>query len=199
MTRHGTRWPTKSATGLVFLRTQKDALRVAPPLVPFWPRVVLVVAVLLVALAGCASQTSREPVAAPSIEPLTVNTLAGERVRVPGQQPTVMLFFTPGCASCEDAARAVVSASQPATSDARFLAIDLDPSGDPETIDRFLARVGGQDLPAVVDRDVRLTQTFDVNALGTVVIVDPDGTVSYRAVEPSADQIVHALRKGAGS
>lgn len=171
----------------------------APPLVPFWPRVVLVVAVLLFALAGCASQTSHPPASAQSIEPLTVSTLASERVRIPGQQPTVMLFFTPGCASCEDAARAVVSASQPAASDARFLAIDLNPSGDPETINRFLSRVGGQDLPAAVDREARLTQTFDVNALGTVVIVNPDGTVSYRAVDPATDQIVHALRQGAES
>lgn len=163
------------------------------------PRSVVAIAVLLAALAGCASQTSRDPAPVQSIEPRTVSTVAGERVRVPGQQPTVMLFFTPGCASCEDAARAVASASQPAASDARFLAIDLDPSGDPETINRFLARVGGQDLPAAVDRDSQLTQTFDVNALGTVVIVNPDGTVSYRAIEPSTDQIVEALRQGAGS
>lgn len=163
------------------------------------PRIVLVIAVLLAALAGCASQTSPEPAPAQSIEPRTVTTLAGERVRIPAPQPTVMLFFTPGCASCEDAARAVVNASQPAASDARFLAIDLDPSGDPETINRFLARVGGQDLPAAVDREAQLTQTFDVNSLGTVVIVNPDGAVTYRAIDPAADQIVDALRQGAGS
>lgn len=164
------------------------------------PRSVVAIAVLLAALAGCASQTSRDPAPVQSIEPLTVTTLTSERVPIPAQQPTVMLFFTPGCASCEDAARAVVSASQlAAASEARFLAIDLDPSGDPETINRFLAGVGGQDLPAAVDRIAQLTQTFDVNALGTVVIVNPDGTVSYRAIEPSTDQIVHALLQGAGS
>lgn len=59
-----------------------------------------------------------------------------------------MLFFTPGCASCEDAARAVASASQPATSDARFLAIDLDPSGDPETVSYRAVRVATRSTPA---------------------------------------------------
>jgi thiol-disulfide isomerase/thioredoxin len=159
-----------------------------------------VTALAVLALAACGGQPAGKPAPpaspSPTTVPVTVTTLDDQTLRIPGPQPTVALFFTPGCSSCAAAAREVAIARQRAGDAARFVAVDMNASDEATVIRDFLATAGARDLPATVDRDAQLTQTFGINALGTVVIIAPDGAVTYRGVEPTADRITRAVRQG---
>jgi thiol-disulfide isomerase/thioredoxin len=173
-------------------------MTVCPPRPRRLGRLAAATVLAALALTGCSAQASSTPAApaSPRVGPVTATTLDGQTLRIPGQRPTVALFFTAGCGSCAGAARAMATAQQQTTNGARFLAVDIDPSESPALIHRFLAEAGAHDLPVVVDRDAKLTQTFGITALSTVMIISPDGAVTYRDVEPSADQITRALQRG---
>ncbi len=165
------------------------------------------IVVAAVLLAGCRAATpatdagtTAGTAGAASAQSVTVRALGGQRIRIPSERPTVVYFFSAGCGSCIQGARALVQAntqSQTAQSAATFLAVDLDPTEPPQVIGAFVRAAGNPDLPAVSDRDAALSRRYQVTALSTLVVIDPTGRVSYRAVEPGPAQILDAIAKAA--
>ena len=64
------------------------------------------------------------------------------------------------------------------------------PAGDPAVVAALDASAR-----AAIDQGATLSQRFDVAALSTLIIVDSDGRVTFRATDPDADTIVSALHK----
>lgn len=123
----------------------------------------------------------------------TVTTVAGKTVRVPDAKPTALFFFTVGCGECAGGAKSLSQAARAAGDNAEFLAVDMDPNESARDITGFLSSVDGAALPAAIDTGAALTQRFEVSALSTLIVLDPSGTVTYRATDPSAQAITTAL------
>jgi len=156
---------------------------------------------VLVGAAACATSESAGsdgPSASPApaqAEPVTLATLEGEEVTVPADKPAVMFFFTVNCGSCAQGAAALGEAHAQAAEQADFLAVDIDPNEPAEYITELLDTVQAADVPAATDTDGALSSTYEVTALGTLLIATPDGQVAYRATDPSAEQILAALEE----
>jgi hypothetical protein len=79
---------------------------------------------------------------------------------------------------------------------ADFLAVDMDPRESPETVRGFLDHIKAPQLPATIDTGAALSRRFQVAALSTLIVIDPrGGKVTYRATDPTADQIKAELAK----
>ncbi|SKM30216.1 alkyl hydroperoxide reductase/ Thiol specific antioxidant/ Mal allergen [Mycobacteroides abscessus subsp. massiliense] len=157
------------------------------------------------AACGPASTTSPAPTtsthpsgpsgnSAASANPVSLTTIDGKQVSVPGPVPTALFFFSVGCGECVGGGKSFAQATaQTAPRKAAFLAVDMDPGDSPEAITGFLQQIGAQNLPAVIDRGATLSRTYQVSALSTLIVVDPAGKVTYRGTDPSADKIVAAV------
>ncbi|HEX5403021.1 MAG TPA: redoxin family protein [Pseudonocardiaceae bacterium] len=123
----------------------------------------------------------------------TVATVAGRTVHVPGDKPTALFFFTVGCGECAVGARSLAQVARAAHGNADVLAVDMDPSESTQDISGFLTSVDAAGLPAAIDTGAALTQRFGIGALSTLIVIDPSGSVTYRATDPSAQAITTAL------
>lgn len=159
-------------------------------------------------LAGCgtpagtaaAPPASQDPATAPGAgspagSGVTVRAVDGSALKLPTGKPTVIYFFTASCGSCVTGVKNVASglAKSPG---ARAVAVDLDPSEPIEVLKKFMGSVGSPPLTSVRD-DGTLLKQFNVDALGTTVVLNPSGKEVYRGVDPSADQTAHALAAAA--
>ncbi|WP_344870137.1 TlpA family protein disulfide reductase, partial [Rhodococcus aetherivorans] len=108
--------------------------------------------------------------------------------------PTALFFFSVGCGECVGGAKSVAQAAGQLGDKASFVLVDMDPGESAQTVAGFQDFTGTQALPAVIDTGATLTTRLSVASLSTLVVVDPAGKVTYRATDPSADQITTALR-----
>jgi hypothetical protein len=125
-------------------------------------------------------------------------TLDGHRVEVPGAIPTALFFFAVDCGECAGGMTSVAQAQaalQRSGGKGTFIAVDTYSSESTQTINDFLHRVQATTLSVVVDKDAALSGRYQVAALSTLIVVASDGAVSYRATDPSADQITNALEQ----
>lgn len=123
-----------------------------------------------------------------------VSTVDGKTVAVPGTKPTALFFFSVGCGECVGGAKSVANAAEKLGDAASFVLVDMDPGESAQMVTRFQDHTGTTALPAVIDTGATLTKRYSVAALSTLLVVDPSGKVTYRAADPSADQITTALR-----
>ncbi|WP_265443908.1 TlpA family protein disulfide reductase [Flexivirga meconopsidis] len=114
-------------------------------------------------------------------------------MRVPSSKPSVLVFISISCADCSAAAKAVAQASRTSGDKATFLAVDLDPGVAPRDLSGFLSSVNAKNLPSVVDEKAALTGKYQVSALSSVIVINPAGKVTYRAVNPTANAITAAV------
>ncbi|GAC1501857.1 MAG: hypothetical protein NVS2B15_24410 [Pseudarthrobacter sp.] len=166
-----------------------------------------IAAVLL--LAGCgtpagpaaAPPASQGPAAAPGAGSpaesggMTVSALDGSSLKLPTGKPTVIYFFTASCGPCAAGVKNVASGLAK-TPGATAVAVDLDPSEPTAVLKQFMGSVGNPPLTFVRD-DGTLLKQFNVDALGTTVVLNPSGKEVYRGVDPSADQTAKALAAAA--
>lgn len=155
------------------------------------------------ALAACSSPTPAGSSSAPgtstsasTVAVTSLTTIDGHQVTVPGTTATALFFFAVGCGECVGGGTSLGQAQATVTTahgPGAFLAVAMDPNETPEAITSFLAQVGAQNVPAVIDKDATLSRTYQVSALSTLIVVDPSGTVTYRATDPTADKIVAAV------
>jgi thiol-disulfide isomerase/thioredoxin len=132
-----------------------------------------------------------------------LTTIDGATVRVPDNKPSVLVFLSINCADCADAARtlarveaatrATARAAHLATSNARFLGVDMDRGVSGQTVTDFLRSAGAKGLPAVFDQKAVLSGTYQVTALSTVLVIDSTGRVTFRAINPSPAKILAAV------
>lgn len=149
------------------------------------------------ALTACGN-TDATP-AADAGTPAAVTSIDGQMVSLPASgKPTAVFFFSVGCGECVGGVRSLGEAAASAEdngTDAQFLAVDMDPREPKETIEGFMEYVEAEHVPAAIDEGAVLSQRFDVAALSTLIIVDADGKVTFRATDPAADTIVAELEK----
>lgn len=155
------------------------------------------------ALAACSSSTPAGSSTAPgtsapasTVAVTTLTTIDGHQMSVPGTSATALFFFAVGCGECVGGGKSLAQAQATvanAHGTAAFLAVDMDPSEAPAAITGFLAQVGAQNVPAVIDKDATLARTYQVSALSTLIVLNPTGTITYRATDPTADKILAAL------
>jgi Thioredoxin-like len=107
----------------------------------------------------------------------------------------VLYFFAAGCRQCVSGARTLVQARKQTGPAATILAVDLDPTETPAVIRQFAAVAGDPDLPAASDRDANLSRRYQVTALGTLIVIDPAGTLTYRADDPGIAPTLAAIAK----
>lgn len=125
----------------------------------------------------------------------TVTLLDGTTVAVPAKEPAALFFFSVGCGECVGGAKSLGEAAREFGDKATFLAVDMDPSESEATIRQFLDYVEAPELPTAVDTNAQLSRRYQVAALSTLIVVDPGGKVTYRATDPSSQEIQDALRK----
>ncbi|GAA3710754.1 thioredoxin-like domain-containing protein [Streptomyces diastaticus] len=128
----------------------------------------------------------------------TVTLLDDTTLALPAKEPAALFFFSVGCGECAGGAKSLDTAAkefEKAGKKANFLAVDMDPSESKTTIMQFLQYIKAPSLPTTVDKGAALSLRYKVSALSTLIVVDPQGKVTYRATDPSADQIQDALKK----
>lgn len=128
-----------------------------------------------------------------------VTSIDGQQISLPAAgKPTAVFFFSVGCGECVDGVRSLgqaATAAKQAGTEADFLAIDMDPGESRETIEGFMDDVDAELVPATIDQGGALTKRFKVAALSTLIVVDADGKVTFRAKSPSAKTITAELAK----
>lgn len=134
-------------------------------------------------------------VQAKPVEPvLTGSTLDGQAVSVPRDRPAVLFFFTVGCGTCFPGAQDLVRARKQARAEADYVAVGLDVRESGSVVKNFFTAAGDEGFPIVLDKDMTIGAKFRVEALGTLVVIGPDGRETYRKVDPSAGEIRDAVR-----
>lgn len=122
-----------------------------------------------------------------------LTTITGATVRVPSSKPSVLAFISVGCSDCAAVTKAVAQAQRVAGNKATFLAVALDPGVPHQYVKGFLSYDDANNLPVTIDTKGTLTTKYQVSTLSSVLIVNPAGKVTYRAVNPSPAAITAAL------
>jgi thiol-disulfide isomerase/thioredoxin len=130
------------------------------------------------------------------VPPVTATALQGQRVVVPAGKPTALFCFAGWCSTCLPEARALDRLEREMGDRVSVVAVDVDPSDDAQTIQRFLRSAGDPRYPVVHDKDGALVRAFGVTALDVTVITDAGGSVVYRDAAPTREgQLRSALTK----
>lgn len=162
--------------------------------------IAMVGTLLAVTLTSCSLSKDQQPTSATqgnsvSGAGFTAQTVSGEPVKVPGGRPTVALFFSVECGGCGPTAKALdqVQADDPTA--ANFVVVDVAAYETASDIEGFLNGYDANDLGYTIDKDGGLTADYEVTQLSTVLILDADNNVTFRAIEPTADTIRTELAK----
>lgn len=123
-----------------------------------------------------------------------VTTISGSSVRVPGDKPTALLFFSETCGGCVQGGKNLAEAAHQSGSSATVLAVDMAPNETAADVHNFLRDIGDTGLPAALDPGAALTRAYGVKALTTVVVIDPAGRTVYQGIQPTTQQILDALK-----
>lgn len=150
------------------------------------------------ALTACGN-TDNGPTAVDGGSPAKVTSIDGQQISLPATgEPTAVFFFSVGCGDCVGGVRSLgqaATAADQAGTEASFLAVDMDPGESKETIEGFMTYVDAEHVPAAIDEGARLSLRFEVAAVSTLIVIDADGTVTFRGIEPSAETITAELEK----
>ena len=142
---------------------------------------------------------SADPATAGSGSPATVTSVDGQQISLPANgKPTAVFFFSVGCGECVNGVRSLGEAATTAENAgtvASFLAVDMDPGESKALIGDFMESVDAEHVPAAIDDGAALSRRFEVAALSTLIVVDADGTVTFRATAPDAATITAELAK----
>jgi len=155
---------------------------------------------LTLALAGCSLANDQQLAPTGHTDTSTSSgfaapTESGEAITVPAGRPSVVLFFSVECGGCGPTATALaqVQAADPGAAD--FVVVDVAAYETAKDIKEFLAANSAHDLTYTIDTQGQLVADYQVTQLSTVLILDSDNTVAFRAIEPSTDQIRAELAK----
>lgn len=127
--------------------------------------------------------------------PVNVTDVEGTARTIPAGKPAALFFFSVGCGECVGGAASLNKAAEAMGSSADYFLVDMDPREPKDTIDAFRDYIKAPRLPAVIDTGAALTTRYQVTSLSTLVVVDAKGNVTYRAKDPSAEQIQAELTK----
>lgn len=155
----------------------------------------LLLAAALALITACGNPQTSGASTTEASTPVTVTDVDGETRTIPAGKPAALFFFSVGCGECVGGAASLNKAAETLGSSADYLLVDMDPREPQDTIDAFRDYIKAPKLPAVIDTGAALTTRYQITSLSTLVVVDSKGNVTYRAKDPSADQIQAELTK----
>ena len=117
-------------------------------------------------------------------------TLADQRGK-----PTVVFFMAYWCGTCMPEARALARLSMEYGDRAHIIAIDVDPSSTPASLQQFKRAAGDGIYTWAFDAQQQVTQRYQVSALETTLIIDADGYIVYRGASPSYGTLNREIKK----
>lgn len=156
---------------------------------------VLAVAAVLYTALTPTSSTAAGPAGGPVS--FTATTTSGQPVTVPGARPSVLLFFGVNCGGCGPTSTALAQIQQQNPAAANFVGVDITPGETDGDVRGFLATNHATGLGYTFDSDTRLIRALGVTQLTTVVVLDATGAPTWRAVEPTREQVQTALATAA--
>jgi hypothetical protein len=125
-----------------------------------------------------------------------VTTVSGATFQMPSGEPTILTFVNL-CPTCIQDVR-TVGELQKQFGNVTVLAVASDPTADTATLTDFIDQAGDFDFTLALDPQTALTQRFDAFSMaGSVVVADPDGTVTYRG--PADRQALQTALQAAGA
>lgn len=125
----------------------------------------------------------------------TVSDIDGTARTIPDGKPAALFFFSVGCGECAGGADSLNKASAALGTSADYLLVDVDPGESKDFINEFRDYIKAPELPAVIDTGATLTTRYKVTSMSTLVVVDAKGEVTFRATDPSAEEIQSELTK----
>ncbi len=97
------------------------------------------------------------------------------------ERTTILTFIALWCSSCEYEVAELEAFQRQYPGEFNYVFVDVDPEQDTHAQLRQFATVhANNDFYFVFDETNRLTNSFDVNALQTTVVIDTNGNIIYR-------------------
>lgn len=153
-----------------------------------WALAVVGTLVVLVGVVAVLKNPDGQPAAAAGGDARSITTLDGQTVRVPmSGWPTAVFFFAVGSGECVTV-MSELSGIAKAHPDVYYLAVDVNPADDPDSVRRFLAAANDPQRPAALDAQGRLANAVQVRYLGEFIVYDAAGTETFRDFITGSDQ-----------
>jgi thiol-disulfide isomerase/thioredoxin len=126
---------------------------------------------------------------------LTLPTLDGQSVAIPGNTGHVTVLYTMGywCSSCVAGAQALAHI-QPeyAARGVRFIGVDVTTGAAASDLQGFLQAVGNNQLTWAMDTTGQFVTTYQITTLDTAIILDRQGLEVYRNLQGASDTDIRA-------
>jgi cytochrome oxidase Cu insertion factor (SCO1/SenC/PrrC family) len=130
------------------------------------------------------------------VAPLTLTTIEGRSVSVPGPRPGALFFSVSGCTSCIPSAQALSTLMKTGLgSRVSAVFISMEPQDSPQAMRLLRDTIGDPPYPFAIDTTGTLASQYRIQALGTVVLYDARGRIVDRVVDPSLGQLAEGFRK----
>lgn len=130
----------------------------------------------------------------------TIPTLEGNTYTLSDQygKPTVIYFMAYWCGTCIPEAQALARLQQEQGENINIVVIDVDPSSTPEALANFKQAANDGDYTWAFDDGQRVTNSYQVQALDTTLVLDTEGHVIYRDAYPTTYNILKDALEDAG-
>jgi len=117
--------------------------------------------------------------------PLSLTSLRG--------QPVALAFVQAGCGSCAASLKAFsnIAAKMP---DAHFVALNMPGGGSAAALADFTDSLGATGITSAAYSSNDISKQFDITSLDTILVLDADGKIVWRAVRPTQADIEQALQ-----
>lgn len=126
---------------------------------------------------------------------LTLPTLDGQSIAIPGNTGHVTVLYTMGywCGSCVTGAQ-TLARIQPeyAARDVRFIGVDVTTGVAASDLQGFLQAVGNNQLTWAMDTTGQFVTTYQITTLDTAIILDQQGHEVYRNLQGASDTDIRA-------
>ena len=125
--------------------------------------------------------------AGPPAPDFTVPTLQGDTFTLSAQRgkPVILFAMAYWCGTCVPEAQALAQLHRRYGDRVRIVALDVDPSSTPETLQQFRKWVGEPDYVWAFDRDNRVVQAYQIRSLDTTIIINQAGEIIYTDAYPT--------------
>lgn len=152
-------------------------------------RYFLIGAMIFVLIVSLSSSAFSGEVGQPSPE-FQFRTLAGEKVSLEmlkGEKPVFLVFWATWCRKCKEEVPVINELYQKLMPmGMEFLGVDIGVNDSEERVKRFVDKTG-LSYPVAFDSDGELSKKFRVYGTPTIVVIDKNGIIRYRASDVPRD------------